>query len=184
MSMPATVRNGLTGPLTRGLTRAALSIAGRRARRLRAPGVPEPDRPRTSSGHGERGGGGWRRRGDGAVGPEAARLELVVREVDGPGGPVEHDLEVTGLTTSATVGDLVDAVGARLTPAGDRSDLAAVIDGVPVTLDRPLRSSGLRRGSVLTLRSAGLIRGAGGEWVGETTGETGPTARTLGRRGR
>ena len=30
------------------------------------------------------------------VGPEAARLELVVREVDGPGGLVEHDLEVTG----------------------------------------------------------------------------------------
>ena len=52
------------------------------------------------------------------VGPEAARLELVVREVDGPGGPVEHDLEVTRLTTSATVGDLVDAIGARRSPVG------------------------------------------------------------------
>ena len=80
------------------------------------------------------------------VGAGAARLELVVREVDGPGGPVEHDLEVTRLTTSATVGDLVDAVAVRLTPGGERSDPGVVIDGVPVTLDQSLRSSGLRRG--------------------------------------
>ena len=114
------------------------------------------------------------------VGPGAARLELVVREVDGPGGPVEHDLEVTRLTTSATVGDLVDAVAVRLTPGGERSDPGVVIDGVPVTLDQPLRSSGLRRGSVLTLRGAAVPKGEGGDWVGETTGETGPTAAHAG----
>ena len=79
------------------------------------------------------------------VGPEAARLELVVREVDRPGGLVEHDLEVTRLTTSATVGDLVDTVAAPLAPAGDGPIWRVVIDGVPVPLDRPLRSSGLRR---------------------------------------
>ena len=110
------------------------------------------------------------------VGPEVARLELVVREVDRPGGPVEHDIEVTRLTPSATVRDLVDAVTARLTPAGDRADRAAVIDGVPVTLDRPLRSSGLRRGSVLSLWSTAVVDGRGDEQPGETTGETGSPA--------
>ena len=107
-----------------------------------------------------------------AVGPEVARLELVVREVDGPGGPVEHDLAVTRLSPSATVGDLVDAVTARLAPAGDRPGRAVVIDGVPVTLDRALRSSGLRRGSVLSLWSTGVVGGPGREQPGEPTGET------------
>ena len=65
------------------------------------------------------------------------------------------------MTTSATVGDLVDAVAVRLTPAGERSDPVVVIDGVPVTLDRPLRSSGLRRGSVLTLRSTAVVKRRG-----------------------
>ena len=78
-----------------------------------------------------------------------------------PAVPVEHDLEVTRLTPSATVGDLVDAVAARLAPAGDRPDRAVVIDGVPVTLDRPLRSSGLRRGSVLSLSEHGRRQGRG-----------------------
>ena len=70
------------------------------------------------------------------VGTEVARLELVVREVGRSGCRVEHDVEVTRVTAAATVGDLVDAVMARLAPTGDALDRAVVIDGVPVALDR------------------------------------------------
>ena len=107
------------------------------------------------------------------VGPEVARLELVVREVDRSGGRVEHDVEVTRMTASATVGDLVDAVTAPVAPTGERVDRAVVIDGAPVPRDRPLWSSGLRRGSVLTVRSTAVVSGVGGERPGETSGETG-----------
>ena len=98
------------------------------------------------------------------IGPEVARLALVVREVDRPGGPVEHDIEVTLLTPSAPVGDLVEAVMARLTPAGHRADRTAVIDDVHVALDRPLRSSGLRRGSVLSLWSTVAVDARSSPW--------------------
>jgi DNA segregation ATPase FtsK/SpoIIIE, S-DNA-T family len=107
------------------------------------------------------------------VGPEAARLELVVREVDRPGGPIEHDVEVTHQSPSATVGDLVDAVTALL--ARDRAVVErAEIDGQPVGLDQSLRSSGLRRGSVLALRGPVVGADEGGATAGETAGETGP----------
>ena len=47
----------------------------------------------------------------------------------------------------------------------------AEVDGQPAALDRPLRSSDLRRGSVLTLR--GPVVGGEGGAAGETAGETG-----------
>ena len=96
-----------------------------------------------------------------------------MREVDRSGGRVEHDVEVTHMTASATVGDLVDAVTAPVAPTGERLERAVVIDGTPMPRDRPLWSSGLRRGSVLTVRSTAVVSGVDGERPGETTGETG-----------
>ena len=106
-----------------------------------------------------------------AVGPEVARLELVVREVGGPGGPVERDLEVTSQASSATVGDLVDAVTGPAAPGRGGRAAAVQVDGRPVPLDRPLRSSGLRRGSILTVRSpAATVSGPGGAASRSPTG--------------
>ena len=64
------------------------------------------------------------------------------------------------MTSSATVGDLVDAVDGA---GGSRSGTGRAGGRdrrPPVPLDRPLRSSGLRRGSVLTVRSTAVTSAA------------------------
>ncbi len=113
------------------------------------------------------------------VAPGGARLELVVREVDGDGDQVERDLEVTHQTPFATVGDLVDAISA-LAPYRDRVAGTVELDGRAVPRDRPLRSSGLRRGSILTVLSSSAANGRGGELQGETSGETRSSAAHAG----
>src|SRR5262245_1993850 len=90
----------------------------------------------------------------------SARLELVLRE-ETADGLVERDLAVTVHDPEATVADLVEAVVGASRAVVTR----ATVDGEPVALDRAVRSSGLRRGSVLTLRETDAGHG-------DTAGET------------